>query len=66
VMTTAVASDPTGGAGTILGWLALWPSVAIVLAGPPMLLAAGSGAVFAIAWAAVGTGVVGGMLLRDP
>jgi hypothetical protein len=69
VMTTAVASDPTGGAGTILSWLALWPTVAIVLATPPMLFVAASGGaalVFAIGWVAAGTGIVAGLLLRDP
>jgi hypothetical protein len=68
VMTNAVASDPTGGAGAILGWLALWPTVAIVLAAPPMLFVAASGAgalVPAVLWVTAGTGIVAGLLLRD-
>jgi hypothetical protein len=40
VLTAAVATDPTGGAGVILGWLLFWPLAAITLGAAPAIVAA--------------------------
>jgi hypothetical protein len=69
VLSGAVAADPSGGAGAILGWLALWPSVAAIVAGVPLLIVAASGTASllpAVLWVLAGTGIVAALLRRPP
>jgi hypothetical protein len=40
VLAVAVASDPTGGAAVILGWLLFWPLAAVTLGAAPAIVAA--------------------------
>ena len=49
VLAGAVAGDPTGGGGAVVGWFAWWPSVAIVAGVAPVALAEAGAAGAAVA-----------------
>jgi hypothetical protein len=66
VLVTAMAADPTGGASTFIGWFTWWPSVAIALSAVPLLLAEAGMVALALAWVAIATYALGGMVHRDP
>jgi hypothetical protein len=66
LLVTAMAADPTGGASTVLTWIAWWPCTAVVLAASPVLLAENSAIVVAVAWIAVATGVLAHLAHREP
>ena len=69
VMTAAVATDPSGGAATILAWMAAWPAAAVVLAAVPTVIVDRSGAgglLPAALWAVGGGWVLAALLRRDP
>jgi hypothetical protein len=53
VFVTSVTLDPTGGAGGILMWLALWPALAAGLGAVPILVATRSGSGAAVVPAAI-------------
>ncbi len=68
VLATAVAGDPSGGAGALLAWFTLWPTVAATLAAVPILLASSAGpgaAVLAASWIAIATRILVRLLDRD-
>jgi hypothetical protein len=49
VLTLAVATDPTGGAGVILSWLLFWPLAAITLGAMPAIVATGTAGALPVA-----------------
>jgi hypothetical protein len=61
VFATAMAADPSGGGGAILGWFALWPTVAATLGAAPLLLVAAAGPAAAVP-AAAASAIAGGIL----
>ena len=68
-MTAAVAADPSGGAATILAWLAAWPAVAVALGALPTVILdrSGPGGLLPAAlWALCGGWVLAALLRRDP
>jgi hypothetical protein len=67
VFATAVAADPSGGAGAIGLWLALWPVTAVVAGTIPLLLVAGPGAVaVALLWTFAAGAILFFILGSDP
>jgi hypothetical protein len=40
VLTAGAASDPTGGGGTVIAWLLVWPVTAALAGGLPLVLVA--------------------------
>jgi hypothetical protein len=68
VLATAVAGDPSGGAGAILAWFALWPAVAATLGTIPIILvtSGGPGATgTAVVWTAIATTALALLVGRD-
>jgi hypothetical protein len=69
VLTIAVATDPTGGAGVILGWLLFWPLAAVTLgAGPVIVAATGAAGVLpaALVCCAAAPCLLAHLLAREP
>jgi hypothetical protein len=69
LMAAAVAGDPTGGAGTIMAWLAAWPSAAALLAAVPAVMVESGGSAGllpALLWTVAGSWLVATLLRRDP
>jgi hypothetical protein len=68
VFVTAVAADPSGGAGALLAYFAFWPAVAATLGGVPIVLATSAGSaavVFAAAWTVIATVLLLQPVARD-
>jgi hypothetical protein len=65
LLVTAMA-DPTGGGATVLTWVAWWPSMAVALGAPPVLLAQDGAPVPALAWIALAAGSLAGLARRKP
>jgi hypothetical protein len=68
VFVTAAAADPSGGAAALLGWFALWPSIAATVGAVPVLLAANGGpgaATFALCLTAVAGASLAGLVARE-
>jgi hypothetical protein len=69
VLATSITLDPSGGAGGVLMWLALWPAVAAALGATPILVVTNSGVGSALVAAGVAGGVAGVIasgVARDP
>jgi hypothetical protein len=68
VFATATAIDPSGGAGALLAWLALWPGAAVALVGIAAGLVAAGGATawLATAWIALAVSVLALPAGADP
>jgi hypothetical protein len=66
VVIVAMAVDPAGGGLALLQWLAFWPSVAAILGGTPILLAATGKGVPAAALALTGSAVTVALVRREP
>jgi hypothetical protein len=69
VLSLATAGDPSGGMGVIVGWLVLWPTVAVVLGAVPVIVAASapsSALTVALICCVAAPGVLAGMLIREP
>jgi hypothetical protein len=69
VLATSMTLDPSGGAGGVLMWLALWPAVAAALGAVPILVVTNSGIGSALVAAGVAggaAGVIASGVARDP
>ena len=66
LLVTAMAADPTGGASTVLTWIAWWPATTVALGTVPVLLAENGAVVLALAWIAVAAGVLAWLGHREP
>jgi hypothetical protein len=69
-LVTATAVDPSGGGLALVTWAASWPTLGVLLAGIPILLATGGGgagsALAAVVWTAVATAAMVRLIGRDP
>jgi hypothetical protein len=65
VFVTAVAGDPSGGAGALLAWFALWPTIAAALGALPLLVAANGGAGGALIFTGLAGAILGGLVGRE-
>jgi hypothetical protein len=69
VLSFAVAGDPSGGMGVIVGWLLLWPTTAVILGAVPAIVAASapsSALTVALICCVAAPAVLAGALLREP
>jgi hypothetical protein len=65
VFVTAVGGDPSGGAGALLAWFALWPTTAAALGALPLLVAANGGATGALIFSALAGTILAGLVARE-
>ena len=66
LLVTAIAADPSGGAAAVVGWFALWPSVAVGLAAVPVLLAGAGAALVGVTWIAIAAVALARAVRREP
>jgi hypothetical protein len=68
VLATAIAVDPSGGAGAVVAWLAFWPALATNLGAVSLLLVTSAGpaaaAAVSIAWASATFAAAAALLRR--
>ena len=58
VLATAIAADPSGGAGAVVAWLAFWPALAAILGAVPLIAVTNAGpaaVAVAVLWTAIAT-----------
>ena len=65
VFVTAVAGDPSGGAGAPLAWFAMWPAVGAALGALPLVVAANGGAGAALIFSGLAGAILGGRVGRE-